>query len=63
MPPVLMSDDVIAFAPQADGVLLVVSELSTERAKVEKARAILEEMNILGVVLNRSSERNDAGYY
>lgn len=63
MPPVLMADDVIAFAPQVDGVLLVVAELSAERAKVEKAREILSSMNILGVVLNRSSERNDAGYY
>ena len=63
MPPVLMSDDVIAFAPRADGLLLVISELSTDRAKVEKARTILEATNILGVVLNRSSERNDAGYY
>ena len=63
MPPVLMSDDVIAFAPRADGMLLVISELFTERAKVEKTKAILESTNILGVVLNRSSERNDAGYY
>jgi capsular exopolysaccharide synthesis family protein len=63
MPPVLMADDVIAFVPQVDGVLLVVSELSADRAKVEKARDILSTANILGVVLNRSSERNDAGYY
>ena len=63
MPPVLMADDVIAFVPQVDGVLLVVRELSADRAKVEKVRDILSSVNILGVVLNRSSERNDAGYY
>lgn len=63
MPPVLMADDVIAFAPSVDGVLFVVAELGTERAKLEKARDVLAEKSILGVVLNRSSEGNDAGYY
>jgi protein-tyrosine kinase len=63
MPPVMMSDDVIVFVPQVDGVLLVVSECFTERAMIEKAREVLGEMNILGVVLNRSRETNDASYY
>jgi protein-tyrosine kinase len=63
MPPLMMSDDVMIFAPQVDGVLMVVTEGSTERGTVEKAREVLGEMNILGVVLNRSAETNDAGYY
>lgn len=63
MPPLLASDDVLAFAPQIDGVLLVVSEGMTQRRDLEKAKELLSEMNLLGVVLNRSRERNDNAYY
>ena len=63
MPP-LTSDDVLTFAPRVDGVLLVVAEGRTERASLAKARELTAEMNILGVVMNCSSERDDgAGYY
>jgi hypothetical protein len=30
---------------------------------VEKSKDLLAEMNLIGVVLNRSMERNDAAYY
>jgi protein-tyrosine kinase len=62
MPPLLLSDDVLTFAPQVDGLLLVVSEGHTSRTSIEKAREVLGEMNMLGVVLNRSIERNDSAY-
>jgi capsular exopolysaccharide synthesis family protein len=63
MPPLMLSDDVLTFAPQVDGLLLVLSEGHTHRSTVEKAAEVLAEMNVLGVVLNRSNERNDAEYY
>ncbi len=64
MPPLLMSDDVLTFAPHVDGVLLVVAEGQTQRASVERSKELLAEMNLVGVVLNRSSERdNTAAYY
>lgn len=63
MPPMLASDDVLAFAPQVDGVLLVVSEGMTGRAALEGANEILAEMNLVGVVLNRSTERIEDAYY
>ena len=63
MPP-LTSDDVLTFSCRIDGVLLVVAEGRTDRAALEKSRELLAEMNILGVVLNRSSERDDGlAYY
>jgi Mrp family chromosome partitioning ATPase len=63
MPP-LSSDDVLTFAPRVDGVLLVVAEGLTERASLDKSRELLAEMNILGVVLNHSAERDDGlDYY
>ncbi len=63
MPPLLASDDVLAFAPQIDAMLLVVSEGVTGRNLLRGAQEILSEMNLLGVVLNRSRERNDSAYY
>jgi protein-tyrosine kinase len=62
MPP-LTSDDALAFAPRVDGVLLVVAEGQTERAALAKSQELLAEMNLMGVVLNRSAERDDAPSY
>lgn len=63
VPPLLVSDDVLAVAPLVDSVLLVATEGLTPRSTLEQAREILSEMNLLGVVLNRSSERDDSPYY
>lgn len=63
MPPVLASDDVLAFSPQIDGLLLVVGEGATSRDSLHSAKEVLAEMNLLGVVLNRSAERDDSAYY
>jgi protein-tyrosine kinase len=63
MPPLLVSDDVLAFAPRLDSLLFVVSQGQTARRTLANAREILSEMNVIGVVLNRSSERNDSPYY
>jgi Mrp family chromosome partitioning ATPase len=63
MPPLLASDDVLAFAPQFDSLLLVVSEGTSGRAMLRGAKEVLSEMNLLGVALNRSKERNESAYY
>jgi capsular exopolysaccharide synthesis family protein len=63
MPPVLASDDVLAFSPNVDSILLIVGEGTTDREAVTSAKEVLGEMNLLGVVLNRSSEANDSKYY
>lgn len=62
MPP-LTSDDALAFAPRVDGVLLVVAEGRTQRDAVVKSKELLAEMNLIGVVLNTSSERDNAPSY
>lgn len=63
MPPLLMADDVLTFAPFVDGLLLVVSEGHTRRGAIDKAHDVLSEMNIIGVVLNKSGEHIDTSYY
>lgn len=63
MPPVLASDDVLAFSPHVDAVLLVVAQGRTRHADMAAARDLLQGVNVLGVVLNRSSERVAPYYY
>ncbi|HZD53961.1 MAG TPA: CpsD/CapB family tyrosine-protein kinase [Woeseiaceae bacterium] len=63
MPPVLACDDVLAFSPYADAILLVVSEGMTERAGLSKTLELLGERNLLGVVLNQSREKGSVSPY
>jgi protein-tyrosine kinase len=58
-----VTDDVLAFAPRVDTFLLVVSQGQTARRTLSNAKEVLAEMNLMGVVLNRSTERNDSPYY
>lgn len=65
MPPVLACDDVLAFCPQVDAVLLVVAQGQTDRIALDKTMELLSEANLLGVVLNKSDESSGEyyGYY
>lgn len=63
MPPVLACDDVLAFYPSADALLMVASERITERDSLTKAIEMLADVNLLGVVLNRSREHNKVSPY
>jgi protein-tyrosine kinase len=63
MPPLLASDDVLAFAPYVDSFLLVVAQGWTARRTLANAREALSELNVLGIILNRSTEHNDSRYY
>lgn len=58
MPPMLGYDDVDAFLPQVDGVLLVVDGTRTVARQVaECERMIAGKTRLLGVVLNRSRDK------
>ncbi len=63
MPPLLASDDVLAFAPQVDGLLLVAAEGIAPRASLEKCKQLIGNTNLIGIVLNRSTESNESPYY
>jgi Mrp family chromosome partitioning ATPase len=62
MPPVLASDDVLAFGPHVDALLLVIAEARTNRVLLQRANEMIEGIPRVGTVLNRSSE-GDSGYY
>jgi protein-tyrosine kinase len=62
-PPVLVSDDVIAFLPQVDGVLLAVAANQSRAHEVESSMRNLPEEKFLGTVLTKSSETSGTYNY
>jgi len=64
LPPVLAGDDVIAFLPYLDSVMLVVEEARTTKDELARAFQLLGENKVLGTVLNKSADTTSmAGYY
>jgi protein-tyrosine kinase len=65
MPPMLMSDDTMAFLPHVDCVLLVAGAETSRLDEVDKCeRDLAEQTNVLGVVLNKCRYSGEEyGYY
>ena len=65
LPPMLVSDDVMAFLPHLDCVLLVAAAEQTRLDEVDKCEQDLAEATrVLGVVLNKCRySAEDYGYY
>jgi protein-tyrosine kinase len=63
MPPVLVFDDVISFLPYADAVLLVIAAGESTDRDVEEALRLIPKDKLAGVVLTKSEEKADSGYY
>jgi protein-tyrosine kinase len=65
LPPMLMSDDAMAFLPHLDAVLLVAGAEKSRLDEVDKCeRDLAEHTNLLGVVLNMCRYMGeDYGYY
>jgi protein-tyrosine kinase len=65
LPPVVVGDDVITVATHLDAVLLVIEEGGTDVNELKKAAELLADFNLLGSVLNKSTEKNKdvEGYY
>jgi protein-tyrosine kinase len=53
LPPVLASDDALAFSRAVQAGLLVVSDGRTQRTELEKTMRLLGELPIVGTVLNQ----------
>jgi capsular exopolysaccharide synthesis family protein len=66
LPPLLVGDDVIAFAPNVDAFMLVVEDGQTSREDLRRAYELLGAQKILGSVLNKADTRDVSdmhGYY
>jgi len=62
LPPVLVSDDVAAFSTHLDSVLLVVGDGKTQSRELARAVELLEGVELLGTVLNRTEEHSKGQY-
>jgi capsular exopolysaccharide synthesis family protein len=65
MPPVFVGDDVILLAEHLDCVLLIIEEGATEIEEMTTAADLLRQFNLIGTVLNKSTEKQKdlSGYY
>jgi protein-tyrosine kinase len=64
LPPMLVSDDVMAFLPHVDCVLMVTAAGTTKPKEITDAEQLLgEQTNFLGVMLNKSKEKFTHSYY
>ncbi len=63
LPPVLVSDDVLAFANLVDATLLVVEEDRSTVEEVVRSLERLESSNFLGAVLNKSTSSDSEESY
>jgi protein-tyrosine kinase len=63
LPPVLVSDDVIALLPQIDCVLLVVANGMSTKREIENSIRLLPADKLIGTVLNKAEAEQLAYYY
>ncbi|MEM7540216.1 MAG: CpsD/CapB family tyrosine-protein kinase [Pseudomonadota bacterium] len=56
LPPILSTDDALAFAPYVDTTLLVVEDGATSKDELARAVQVLEGVHLLGTVLNKSDD-------
>lgn len=63
MPPMLVADDVIAFLPFVDAVLLISAAGQTHSQDVESCERLLPENKFLGHVLTKTDEAASSYYY
>jgi Mrp family chromosome partitioning ATPase len=62
LPPLLATDDALAFVPQSDTVLLVIGDGKTHREDIGRCMELLRNIPILGSVLNGSRTERSAEY-
>ncbi len=55
LPPILPTDDTLAFMPELDCVLVVLADGVTTKEELEDSREMLKHTNVLGYVLNQLS--------
>jgi Mrp family chromosome partitioning ATPase len=62
LPPLLTTDDALAFVPQTDAVLLVIGDGKTHREDIARTMELLRSVPILGTVLNGSRTERSVEY-
>jgi Mrp family chromosome partitioning ATPase len=62
LPPLLGTDDALAFLPNVDAVLLVVAEGATRAEHLHRALELTRDKPVVGTVLNRSRDASSSHY-
>lgn len=62
LPPLLATDDALAFSPYVQSFLLVLEEGQTGQDEIQQSLELLKETNIMGTVLNKSSDVQKTTY-
>lgn len=62
LPPMLDADDMLAFSSNFECLLFVVAECETQREDLQQVENVIEDMNIIGLVLNKSNDTAPAYY-
>lgn len=57
LPPLLATDDALSFAPFVESLLLVIEEGKTSEQDLIRCEEMLKNTNIIGTVLNKSTEK------
>ena len=64
LPPLLVGDDAMVCLPYADSVVLVVADGESSKDEILQSQYLLRDHNILGMVLNKSTDSPPKyGYY
>jgi protein-tyrosine kinase len=63
LPPILATDDALAFLPNVDAVLMVVRDGKHTREQLQRARRLIEPVPVVGAVLNYVDLRGQPYYY
>jgi len=62
MPPMLYADDVLAFSPYVDALLIVIEEGKTRQDALLRSVNLLSSQNIIGTVLNKTTSGKNKNY-
>jgi capsular exopolysaccharide synthesis family protein len=63
LPPVLACDDVLAFSPYIDAIILVTEDGKTKKDELKRAFQLMDRDKLIGTVLNKSYEVSSAYSY
>ena len=62
LPPLLISDDALSFAPNVDALVLVVAEGENTKDEVERSVQLIDPEKFLGTILNKSADIRPSEY-
>jgi len=62
LPPMLISDDVLAFNAELDAIVFVVEERRTKLGEIQRALELIPREKLIGTILNKSRDNNPFPY-